>query len=68
MNTLLVAGASAIRDVVHGADLGGVLLSYNRALNHVFYLTAGTAVGVFVFCWGMGWKNVKKEKKSVAEA
>lgn len=68
VNTLLIAGASAVRDVVDPGSLKGVLLAYNQALNQVFYLTAGTAVASFVFSWGMGWKNVKKEKKAASEA
>ncbi|KAL8830948.1 MAG: hypothetical protein Q9191_001156 [Dirinaria sp. TL-2023a] len=68
VNTLLVAGASAIRQVVPRQSLHGVLLAYNQSLNHVFYIAAGTAVASFVFCWGMGWKNVKKAKKDTPEA
>ena len=68
VNTLLVAGASAIRQVVPSESLHGILLAYNRALNHVFYIAAGTAVATFVFCWGMGWKNVKKVKNATPDA
>lgn len=68
VNTLLVAGASAIREVVPRQSLHGVLLAYNQALNNVFYIAAGTAVVTFVFCWGLGWKNVKKVKKATSEA
>jgi hypothetical protein len=54
------AGATAIRDVVPSSSLAGVLLAYNQAISHTFYLAAGAAVATFVFCWGMGWKGVEK--------
>lgn len=68
VRTLLIAGASTIREVVPQGSLNGVLLAYNQALNHVFYITAGAASASFVFCWGMGFKNVKKVKKVTPEA
>lgn len=57
------AGATAIRQVVKPADLLGVLQAYNVSVNHNFYLAAGASVGSFIFCWGMGWKKIEKEKK-----
>lgn len=68
VETLLTAGASALRDVVPAASLNGVLLAYSEAISHVFYICAGIAVGSFAFSWGMGWKNVKKVKKAAPEA
>jgi len=68
VRTLLIAGASAVREVVPQGSLNGVLLAYNQALNHVFYITAGAASASFVFCWGMGFKNVKKVKKVTPQA
>lgn len=62
VSTLLVGGASALRELVPSESLHGVLLAYNQALNNVFYLTAGVGVASFAFCWGMGWKSVKKPK------
>lgn len=54
------AGASGFRDVVPAADLAGVVLSYSKSINDVFYLTIGAAAAAFAACWGMGWKSVKK--------
>jgi len=45
-----------------------VLEAYNKSINHVFYLAAASAAATFVFCWGMGWKNIKKAKKVQPEA
>lgn len=68
VKTLLIAGASGIREVVPQGSLTGVLLAYNQALNHVFNITAGAASASFLFCWGIGFKNVKKIKKVTPEA
>jgi hypothetical protein len=56
------AGASTFRSVVPKALIPGVLLSYDKAIDRVFYLATGSAVAAFVVCWGMGWKSVKKAK------
>lgn len=68
VETVIAAGASAIRKVVPDADLGGVLFAYNQAVQHVFYLAAGSAAATLLFCWGMGWKSVKKAKVVKPEA
>jgi hypothetical protein len=57
---IIDAGATAVRDVVPTSSLAGVLLAYDQAVSHAFYLAAGAAVATVVFCWGMGWKGVKK--------
>lgn len=62
------AGATGIRSVVAKVDLRNVLLAYSQAVNHVFYLTTGAALGGFVFSFGLGWKSVKKAKAVAPEA
>ena len=62
--TLLAAGATAIREVVPTESLHGVLLAYSQAISHVFYLAVGGASACFLFSWGMGWKNIKKAQES----
>ena len=61
------AGASAIRQVVKPEEVEGVLKAYNLGFDRNFYLSAGAALGTFIFCWGMGWHSIKK-KKVVSEA
>lgn len=56
------AGASAIQQAVPKAALKGVLEAYNTSINHVFYLAAASAAAMFIFCWGLGWKSIKKAK------
>lgn len=60
------AGATGFRALVGKSSLDGVILAYNQAVSHVFYLAAGCAVCAFVFCLGMGWKNIKKPKVAAA--
>lgn len=62
---VISAGATSFRKVVKSEDLMGVLQAYNEAINHEFYLSAGAAVGMFVFCWGMGWHKIPKKNDAV---
>ena len=62
--TVLVAGATAFRDIVPKQELAGVVQAYNDAIVNTFYLATGGAAAVFFFAWGMGWKSVKKAKKT----
>jgi len=65
--TLVInAGATGLIDVVDPSSLKDVILAYNRAINHVFYLAVGAGVAVFCFGSGMGWKSVKKAKVPTA--
>ena len=68
VETVVAAGASAVRAVVPKPELAGVLLAYNQAVRHVFYLAAGCASATLIFCWGMGWRSVKKAKVANTEA
>ena len=61
------AGATAIRSVVSPKDLGGVLIAFSKAFDHIFYLNAAAGVACFVFAWGMGWKDIR-QKKQVGQA
>ncbi|KAJ5649756.1 uncharacterized protein N7484_003479 [Penicillium longicatenatum] len=54
------AGVSRMRSVIPHSSLEGVVLAYNDAVQHVFYMVAGTATAAFIFSWGLGWKSVKK--------
>lgn len=67
-DTVIAAGASSFRKVVPTADIAGVLLAYNRAVQHTFYLAAAAAAATFVFGWGMGWKSVGKDTVAESEA
>jgi hypothetical protein len=66
VRTVVEAGATGIKNVVKPEEVTGVLKAYNLAINHDFYLAAGSAVAFFACSWGMGWHSIKK-KKEVAE-
>lgn len=63
VQTVITAGATAFRQAVEPGEIDGVVKAYNLAINHIFYLAVGTAVGVFIFSWGIGWHKIDKEKK-----
>ena len=68
VEAVIAAGASAVREVVPQPELVGVLQAYNQAIRHVFYLAAGSAAATLIFCWGLGWRSVKKARAVGAEA
>jgi hypothetical protein len=68
LELVLHAGATAIEDVVHGANYTGVLEAYNYAIQRSFYLATGTAAGSFLCAFGIGWVSVKKQKVVSPEA
>jgi hypothetical protein len=65
--TVINAGATAMRDAVPRSSLAGVLLAYNEAISHTFYLAAGAGVAIFAFCWGMGWKGRNKGEAAATD-
>lgn len=62
------AGISGIRTVIPQASVEGVIVAYNIAINHVFYMVAGTAAAAFICSWGLGWKSIKKSRVEAHEA
>jgi hypothetical protein len=66
--TVITAGVTSIRKVLEPDQIAGVVEAYNFAINHEFYLAAGTSVGAFVFSLGIGWRSIKKKKTAAPEA
>ena len=60
--TVIAVGATAFRKVVKPDQIVGILEAYNFALNDVFFLSAGAAVGTFIFALGMGWVDIRKKE------
>jgi hypothetical protein len=58
------AGATAFRTHISAASLSGVLVAYAKSVDRVFYFTCGAAVSCFIFAWGMGWKDIRRDNKS----
>lgn len=65
--TVIDADTTGLRTDVAGRELAGVLVAYAKSVDRIFYLTAGMAVGCFVFAWGMGWRE-SREKDEDSEA
>jgi hypothetical protein len=60
--TVIAAGATDFRKIVKPDQIVGILQAYNFALNNVFFLSAGAAVGTFIFALGMGWVDIRKKE------
>ena len=54
------AGHTGFRAVVPANLLPAVILAYNQAIDHVFYLVAGAGAAAAVCSLFMGWKSIKK--------
>ena len=65
---VISAGATGFRAIVDKNSVEGVIMAYSKAVSQVFYVAAGAAGGAFIFCWGMGWKSIKKPKVVAPEA
>lgn len=63
---VIAAGAGNFRHVFNEKVGEGIILAYNRAVNHVFYLATGIVVASWVASCGLGWKSVKKAKVAAA--
>jgi hypothetical protein len=61
--TVINAGATGFRSMIRGGELAGVLVAYAKSVDRVFYLTAGAAVGAFIFGWFMGFKDIRKKNQ-----
>lgn len=59
---VLTAGATGVRNAVSAAALPGVLQAYTKSIDHVMYLGTGAAGGAFLFAFGMGWVDIRKNK------
>lgn len=60
--TVVSAGATAFRKTVKPDQIVGIIEAYNLALNDVFFLSTGAAVGTFIFALGMGWVDIRNKE------
>ncbi|KAH0442469.1 MFS multidrug transporter [Colletotrichum camelliae] len=56
-------GATGFRKVVAPVSLPGVLVAYVSSIDKEFFLSLGLAIASFCFAWGMGWKDLRPNKK-----
>jgi hypothetical protein len=64
----IIIGAEfrSIRKLVSGDELAAVLQAYSNSVDHVMYLGIGASIATFAFSWGLGWKDIRVEKKLIA--
>ncbi|KAK7917921.1 Efflux pump mlcE [Apiospora marii] len=58
---IIDAGATRFRSLIPPDDLAAVLVAYANSLDHAFYLAAALAAACGVFCWGMGWHDLRNK-------
>jgi hypothetical protein len=60
---IISASAASLRQILQGDRLVAALECYTTAISHVMYLGAGLSVATFIFGTGLGWKDIRVEKK-----
>ena len=66
--SVIYAGATDLRTLVPADELSGLLVAYNDALVHAFYVGVALAALSIVGAVAMEWKSVKKAKKEQVAA
>lgn len=59
---VLNTGATSLRTAVDSGSLEGVLVAYNDALIHTYYVSIAMGGLSFIGALGMEWKSVKGKK------
>lgn len=67
-STIVMAGATHIREVTPPSQLAGVLYAYNIAVTHTFILSIACASIAFIISIGFEWKTVKGKKLEMGGA
>ena len=57
------AGARGLRQLIpNGERLAIVLQAYTSSIDNVMYIGIGVSCVAFAFAWGLGFKDIRKEK------
>lgn len=59
---VLKSGATSLRNAVGSDSLEGVLIAYNDALTHAYYVSVAIASLSIIGALGMEWKSIKGTK------
>ena len=59
------SGARSVRQIVSGSALRPVLEAYSNSIDTVMYLGIAVSIMAFAFGWGLGFKDIRKEKQKV---
>ncbi|KAI8263994.1 Efflux pump afoB [Colletotrichum sp. SAR11_239] len=62
-DVIINAGASSVRKLVSGDQLRHTLQAYSNSVDKVMYLGVAVSIATFAFAWGLGWKDIRVEKK-----
>ena len=60
---IINSGARSFRQLVSGTALAATLEAYSESIDTVMYLGIGVSVAAFAFAWGLGWKDIRVEKR-----
>ncbi|CAK7265194.1 hypothetical protein SEPCBS57363_001456 [Sporothrix epigloea] len=63
---VLAAGATAFRKVVPTTSVPGVILSYAKSVDRVFYMALGLTLASLVSSFGLGWVDIRKHQPGAA--
>ena len=62
-NAVVDAGARGLRELIpNGERLTIVLRAYTDSIDNVMYVGVGVACAAFAFAWGLGFKDIRREK------
>jgi hypothetical protein len=62
-DVIVNAGVRSIRELVSGDQLTATLQSYSNSVDFVMYLGIAVAIAAFGFAWGLGFKDIRKERE-----
>ncbi|KAH8674170.1 major facilitator superfamily domain-containing protein [Xylariales sp. PMI_506] len=63
---IINVGVRSIRELVSGNRLVAVLQAYSNSVDRVMYLGIAVSIAAFAFGWGLGFKDIRKEKELTA--
>ncbi|EXL64750.1 hypothetical protein FOPG_18996 [Fusarium oxysporum f. sp. conglutinans race 2 54008] len=66
-DSIINAGATAIRHIVSEENVSSVVAAYAKSVNVTFYLAIAASGAMFLTSWGIGWKDIRK-KTSLEES
>nr|XP_036580115.1 major facilitator superfamily transporter [Colletotrichum truncatum]KAF6787947.1 major facilitator superfamily transporter [Colletotrichum truncatum] len=62
-DVIVNSGLNSIRRLVSGDQLRHTLQAYSDSVDTVMYLGIGIGFATFSFAWGLGWKDIRVERK-----
>ncbi|KAF2148175.1 putative MFS multidrug transporter [Myriangium duriaei CBS 260.36] len=63
-DSIIDAGIYNFRQVATSQTLPGVLEAFARSIDRVFYMATALALLSFLFAWGMGWYDIRRQRSA----